>query len=204
MKRISILLYFAALFVLSACVSNKKGAEPEQELITPDLAFFNVKGPVHLLADSTFGHLCEFDKDGKLLTIDGRDPFTEEILREYNEETGAMIEHPLLVRDSLGQISQRMTIESETKYTLNEGHIVAETGAEADMLWTNDYEYDAEGRLAKETIRIWSIDEEPEQGETQTNEYTYETFDSFGNWTTRKNGDKVERRAITYYETAKK
>jgi len=201
MKRHILPFCLTALLVLSACISNKKQAAPER--IAPDLAFFDVKGPVHLLADSTCDRLCEFDKDGTLLTIDGRDPFTEELLREYIEETGAMIEHPRLGRDSLGQISLRGTVESETNYIWNNGRIVSETGVEESVEWANNYEYDADGRLVKCVMRIWSIDEDPEKGETYTSQYTYETFDNYGNWTSRKNGDNVEKRSITYYEDPK-
>ncbi len=201
MKKYFALLAFTSILAFSACNKEKKVEEPEP--IAPDLVFFDLKGPVHELTDLNNDMKYVFDKDGTLLTIDGRNPFNEELLREYNEETGIMIEHPRLNRDTVGQIVQQIMLEGEINYTWDDGHIVAEEGLEESMEWSSKYEYDAEGHLVKHTMQIWSVDEKPEDGETYTDEYVYDAFDSFGNWTSRKNKDNVETRAITYYEPTK-
>lgn len=200
MKKYTALMCFSALFTLSACFSNQKDEESDGS-IAPDLAFFELKGPVHELNDSTNEIKCIFDKDGTLLTIDDRNPFTEEHLREFDEDSRIMIEHPRYNRDSLGQISQLAMYDGEINFVWDEGHIVSATGEEASMEWTSTYEYDDDGRLVKHAMNIWAAGKNPEEGESYSDEYSYETFDSYGNWITRRNGDDLESRSITYYET---
>jgi len=201
MRKIIQLICFASLCILSACKGEKKAEEPER--FKPDLAFYGVKGPVHELTDINNEIKYVFDEEGNLLTIDGRNPFNEELLREYDEETGIMIEHPRLNRDSLGQIAEQFTLEGEIVYIWDNGHVIAETGVEESTEWSCSYEYDAEGRLIKHTVKIWSVDQEPKDGETFTDQYTYSTFDQYGNWLTRMNGEETESRSITYYESTK-
>lgn len=201
MKRIPSLIFLSLslLFLLSSCIWNKRDEAPEP--YTPDLIFFDLTGPVRTLTDVTEGVQYTFDEQGRLLTVDGRDPFSEELLREYDETEGIMIEHPRFNRDTLGQIVQRLSMEGEINYQWSDRRVVAETGSEEGTEWRAQYEYDAQGQLVKHTLRMWNDGDDPDQGEVFTDEYTYTEIDSHGNWIVRSNGSGFEFRRITYYDT---
>ena len=92
-------------------------------------------------------------------------------------------------RDNKG----RIIYMSREKYSYNsKGQVIKITGSGGGASYTTKYTYNAKGQVIKEIC----------DGEITT--YTYQAFDSYGNWTKRtaKTGRTrtVQTRTITYYE----
>lgn len=215
MKNIkSLLAACAVLLVFGACGNgqNPNGKEDNTETTvttSPDLAYFDLQGPVK----SCDG--VEFDRSGRIVSMDGYDPFAiDEPYRDYDTMTFEFAEYCKWSRDDQGQISSITCFEGLEEITWSDGRVAESMSyfESQKTLFVN--EYDAEGRLVKQTLYSGMEDEDVESKDDSmlfaTNEYTYLEFDSHSNWIRRNvkwsdaSSDYVneeeETRTIEYYE----
>lgn len=157
--------------------------------VTYDLAFYELHGPVHVLKEEY--HTITFDKDGKMISLDGYDPFTSDV---YGED----YEHSVIRfhRDSKGRISEQEAWEFLERYTWNGMKMVSSRWDSEGMWGVNTYIYNADGHLTTIKATESEIDSQPS---TSTYKITYLSYDDYGNWTARKSNGNVEKRTITYY-----
>ena len=207
MKNFKLLLSacMMVIFVLASCDNsqNKKDAK-EIVSITPDLAYWDLQGPVKHCNE------VEFDNQGTMVSIGGYDPFSIE--QAYREMDGDdFVEFSKWERDEVGHIASVTGVEGMSEYTWNDGRVVSAAGFEEGTVWKNDYEYDTVGRLVKLMEYIGGFeDEEDELPLWSTSEFSYLEFDSHGNWIRRavkvtmadmENTEEYEEtRTIEYYE----
>ena len=142
---------------------------------------FNLKGPVKAVYGK-YGAIWEFKENGTL----------------YSRGGAQIISNS---RDKLGRITyiDASAITEFFSYTYNQkGLLIKESYTGGNRGWqsTTKYTYNAKGQVIKE-VHI------EEDGYRTTTTYTYQKFDSYGNWIKRtaKVGRKstVETRTITYY-----
>ena len=199
MKNIKLLMAaYAMLLFFGACGNSQNQNQKEDNNTTtvttsPDLAFFELQGPVKSCLSvvtpngQSFEHV-EYDRSGKIISVDGYDPFTlEKPSSEYNEMTSTMEEQCQWSRDNQGQISDFDCEWSGASFTWANGHVSSIIRPHEDMMYKHEFEYDAEGRLIKQTV-YGGTDEELEADALALNyllEYTYLEFDDHGNWTRR-------------------
>ena len=143
---------------------------------------FNLKGPVKAVYGK-YGAIWEFKENGTLYLMEGVDIIIDS-------------------RDKLGRITSidASAIVSFYGYIYNQnGLLIKEnyTGGNRAYQSTKKYTYNSKGQVIKEVFST-------EDGYRITTTYTYQKFDSYGNWIKRtaKTGRKstVETRTITYYE----
>ena len=188
----------AMLLILGSCDNSQNQNQKENNNATtvttsPDLAFFELQGPVKSCLSvvapngQSFEHV-EYDRSGKIISVDGYDPFAlKEPSSEYNEMTSTMEEQCQWSRDNQGQISDFDCEWSGASFTWANGHVSSIIRPHEDMMYKHELEYDAEGRLVKQTV-YGGTDEELEADALALNyllEYTYLEFDDHGNWTRR-------------------
>ena len=143
---------------------------------------FGLKGPVKAVYDN-YGELWGFEEDGTLYSRLGFQIISDS-------------------RDKLGRITyiEASATTEFFSYTYNQkGLLIKESYTGGNRGWqsTKKYTYNSKGQVIKEVFS-------PEDGYRTTTTYTYQKFDSYGNWIKRtaKTGKKrtVETRTITYYE----
>ncbi|MBQ3606440.1 MAG: hypothetical protein II990_09370 [Muribaculaceae bacterium] len=170
----SLLLLVVAIFTLTTAF--------EASAKWTDRNTFNLKGPVKAIYDNYGDELWGFEKDGTLYSRGGVQIISNS-------------------RDKLGRITyiDASAITEFFSYTYNQkGLLIKESYTGGNRGWqsTTKYTYNAKGQVIKEV----HIDED---GYRTTTTYTYQKFDSYGNWIKRtaKTGRKstVETRTITYY-----
>ena len=145
--------------------------------------------------------------------MDGIDPFAlEEPWSELNEETSTMEDHCRWNRDDQGKIVSFDCDWSYANFTWKDGRVSSLMRSHEDLTYKHEFEYDAEGRLVKETLYNGTIDEveNDEMILERVIEYTYLDFDDHGNWTRRKErftdyeinyeDEEEVTRSIQYYE----
>lgn len=167
------------------------------ERVTPDLAFFELHGPVKTLKCGTYEtHTYKFDEEGNLEKIDGYNPFTVDIY-------SSGYENPIRYsRNSRGQITEEQGWESQRIYTWNGEHLSRSEGGAEGYSSTISYHYDGRGFMTYEDCNSeWYGGEECE---TYHISYTYIEIDHYGNWVERtavySNGRReTERRKIEYF-----
>lgn len=199
MKNIKLLMAACAmLLVMGSCGNGQKQNQKEDNntakvTVTPDLTFFELQGPVKncfgVVAPNgqSFEHV-EYDRSGKIISVDGEDPFTlEEPWSEVNEETSIMEDHCKWLRDDQGQIHSFYGEWTDADFTWEDGHVSLIWRNHEDMTYRHEFEYDAEGRLVKQTVYGGTIDEVEDNTMALywKIEYTYLEFDDHGNWTRR-------------------
>lgn len=215
MKNIkSLLAACAVLLVFGACgngqnVNEKEDNDKTMVTSTPDLAFFDLQGPVKIC------DMTGFDRSGKITFVNDYDPFAvDEPYRDFDTVTFDYSDICKWTRDSQGQISTIVCFEGIEKFTWSEGHVKESISYFENQKTLTVNEYDAEGRLVKQTMYNGMEDEDVESKDASTlfgtNEYKYLEFDSHGNWIRRNvkwtdaNVDYVdeqeETRRIEYYE----
>ncbi|MBQ0023143.1 MAG: hypothetical protein KBT29_07885 [Prevotellaceae bacterium] len=176
------------------------------DFVSPDLAFFDLKGHVHTLT-TNFGDEYVFDEKGTLLTVDGRDPFQGPDRKM--DEDGGFEELVGYERDKDGYIVTATTWESETRYIWDEGHVIREEIASEGMVGQLIKTYNEDGTIAY-TSESWlneGEEEEEVEGESEGGDYVeYSDYkkDSHGNWISCKCSFPEETvtktRKITYYD----
>lgn len=201
MKNIKLLLAVCATFLFGTCCN---GQQPNF-----DLVFCELQGPVKTC------DYYEFDRSGRLVSVDGIDPFTlESPTREFDTVTFDFTDVCKWIRNDKGQISTIECYEGIQEFTWSDGRVKESIAYfEAQKTLTVN-EYDAQGRIVKQTLYNGMEDEDVESKDDSmffaTIEYTYLEFDSHGNWIRRivKWSDPIsdyvdeqeEPRNIKYYE----
>ena len=184
----------ATLLVFSACDNNgqkqatKEDAKPiaQETTVTtsPDLVFFDLQGPVKRC------DLVEFDRNGKITSVDGQDPFAlEKPQRDMNDD-GEVVDYCRWTRDAQGQIDSILCYEYVDEYRWHDGRVTQVLSGYEGQLWLTDREYDADGRLVKTKQYEVVETEGPEEVNLMwVTEYTYLEFDDRGNCIRRKQTD---------------
>ena len=196
MKNIkSLLAACAVLLVFGACGNGQQKNEKEDnkeavEIITPDMVFYDLQGPVKScdIENGYYlfsGSRVEFDRSGVITLVDGRDPFA---VKEHNpDELSADDELEYdWSRDEKGQITSIAIGLTGKDYTWENGRLAPSyTGFHEDLVVKCELEYDAKGHVTKQTVYD-AIDADPEDVEWElyrVDEFTYLDFDNHGNWT---------------------
>ena len=216
MKKHSLLLAACTmLFVFGACDNNgqkqatKDDVKPVEQETTvttsPDLVFFDLQGPVKRC------DLVEFNRLGKVVSVDGQDPFALEEPRREMKEDGEVMDYCQWTRDAQDQIDYILCYEYVDEYRWYDGRVTQVLSSYEGQLWLTDLEYDDAGRLVKKTqYEVIEHEDAPEEiNNMWVTEITYLEFDDHGNWTRRKLTDTdqvveyvnetVETREIEYY-----
>ena len=227
MKNIKLLMAACVmLLVFGSCDNNQNQNQTKKEDVntttmttSPDLAFFELQGPVKSCDGvvtpngNSIGRV-EYDRSGKITSVDGEDPFAlEEPWSEVNEETSTMEDHCKWIRDDQGQISSFYGEWTDANFTWKDGHVSLIRRNHEDMTYRYELEYDADGRLVKQTVYGGTIDEVEDDTMALDHilEYTYLEFDDHGNWTRRiekwtdyefdfLNGEEEVARTIEYFQ----
>ena len=169
----SLLLLIVAIFTLTTAFDAK--AE------WTDRNTFGLNGPVkQVMGSNNYDEYLEFDENGDI------------VFEEDPNIYWAFIE-----RDNKG----RIIYISREEYTYNsKGQVIKVSFSGGGGTGTIKRTYNAKGQVIKEVLN----GEGPNgRRTTSTTTYSYQKFDSYGNWTKRtaKTGkkSKVETRTITYY-----
>ena len=191
MKKHGLLLAACAmLLVFGACDNNSQKQATKEDVeqtvqettvtTSPDLVFFELQGPVKRC------DLVEFDRNGKITSVDGQDPFAlEKPQRDMNDD-GEVVDYCRWTRDAQGQIDSILCYE----YMWHDGRVTQVLSGYEGQLWLTDREYDADGRLVKtKQYEVVETDGPEEVNLMWVTEYTYLEFDDHGNWTRRKQTD---------------
>lgn len=180
-----------------ASVEEDSRLENDRNLVnitTPDLAFFELHGPVKRMTErrESYSHTYEFDQKGNFVRLDGYDPFTVDI---YSYEPGEVTRYE---RDSQGRIVREGGYESGTEYTWKSDRVSGyEWGAES-LSGTIEYQYESStGRISSLYNTVMDLGEITD---TYYQYYTYGESDDYGNWLERSldNEGKTVRK-IEYY-----
>jgi hypothetical protein len=175
-------LTVSAAVMLMAC-----GAKQSQN-VAYDLAFYGLKGDVKKMDK------IEFDQNGKITLVDGKNLFELETpQRSYNEETGEFTDVEKWTRDDKGRIISQRAIEYEQIYVWEGSQIVRDTTYCEGQIFLTNYEYDKDGNRVKNTTIMCQDNGKFEFEPCNVIEFTYKEFDSHNNWTkcTVKNKDAV-------------
>ena len=227
MKKIHLLLAACAmLVVMGSCGNSQNQSQNQNEVndeglifVSSDLAFFELHGHVkscNYAVDPTGQHFdcVEYDRSGKIISVDGYNPFElEEPWSELNEETSTMEDHCQWNRDDHGQIATYYCDWSGATFTWTKGLPSSVIRSHEDMMYKYELEYNSNGNLVKQTV-YGGTDEELEDNTMALDhilEYTYLEFDDQGNWIRRiekwtdaeldfLNGEEEFTRSIEYYK----
>lgn len=174
----------------------QKDSLERAQRITPDLAFFNLHGPVKSLKE--FDNVYIFDENGKLVKANGKNPFDGDPYE--NNDFGS--NDIYMKRGKDGRISEEQGWESVTEYTWEGDRLVGYHGyGEGAYEWQGKYTYGEDGLIAS----VKSKEGDAESGSTSTvvnSTYKYLEKDEYGNWTKLKvtaSDNSVRTRTITYY-----
>lgn len=167
---------------------------------TPDLALYNLHGPVRvLIADQS---VIYFDEDGHLISLDGHDPFDGEGPTRVMMEDGSFMDVPKFKRNEQGQIAEQEMMESYTRFTWQDNRLACDEGEGEGMRWLNTYEYSADGMLNKLTERYCDVDMDVTKIKPVITTYQVTEKDHHGNWFRRLffcNGSEGENYREIYY-----
>jgi hypothetical protein len=134
--------------------------------------------------------VVEFDRNGKITSVDGQDPFAlEKPQRDMNDD-GEVVDYCRWTRDAQGQIDSILCYEYMDEYRWHDGRVTQVLSGYEGQLWLTDREYDADGRLVKtKQYEVVETDGPEEVNLMWVTEYTYLEFDDRGNWIRRKQTD---------------
>jgi len=158
-----------------------------------ELGLFDLRGPVQKCVtkfSSGMTQTLTFNKKGFWLTEDGR---TLKKIYQGDDRKNSII------RDRAGRIIRGTREYAYDNIEYNANGLVKSWSFESGVC-VEEYEYDADGHVAKQTTTL-----EGEMGSDEPNEVTVRTFtiiatDQHGNWTQRKdNTGAIDKRTITYY-----
>lgn len=216
MKKHDLLMAVCAmLLVFGACGNGQKPETKEDGSETPqgttqvnaestisDLAFFDLQGPVK----SCDGVV--FDRAGRVVTVDGIDPFSIDGPYRDIDSTGEFAEYCQWSRDDQGNIACLYCVESINNYEWENGRVVGENGSGEGIDWVVKYQFNPEGRVIK--LFTYYVNEEGTQELHMETHFEYLKFDDHGNWIQRNmkyydvqigyNYEDVSTRSIEYYE----
>ena len=207
MKNFKLLLAACAmLLVFGACGNsqNQKENEDATEVTktSTDLAFFDLQGPVK----SCDG--VEFDRSGRIVTVDGIDPFAIDGPYRDIDTTGDVKEYCQWIRDDEGNIASLYCVESINNYEWEDGRVIGENGSGEGIDWVVKYQFNPEGRVIG--ICTYYVNEEGALELNIETRFEYLEFDDHGNWIRRNmkyfdvtidyNYEEEQTRTIEYYE----
>lgn len=153
-----------------------------------DLAFYGLHGHVKTLKADY--QLVEFDENGNVQKVDGKDPFNA----SYEDQGDSYYS---LSRNEEGYLSTETGWEWSTDYTWKDGRIVSYYNVAETWTTKATYTYDDEGNLIEEKGTSSEYEGDTEKFRYK---YTYTKRDVMGNWTERKSNNGNKTRVITYYE----
>lgn len=199
------------IIILSSCSSSPK-QEPSKKkqptpikqtedlsnpLVTPDLTFFELKGPIKCLLgnyyylgsdkyDSIF-----FDREGTLSAI-------------YISGIGSRLKSPYVTEDNFrgyfrdkktGQFYGFNGFDGQEDYEWRNGRVYvrkyrSEGHTTFDTLYYND-----RGQLRKRISVCWGAEDQPDW--TDAAEYKYQVIDKYGNWTRRM---EIRQQSAVYHD----
>lgn len=202
-------LLLLSIFILSSCSSpqpkpTKKEPVPQKEtedlrnpLVTPDLTFFELKGPIKCLLgnyyylgsdkyDSIF-----FDREGFLSAI-------------YISGIGSRLKSPYASEDNFrgyfrdektGQFSRFNGFDGQEDFYWENGRVhVRRYWAEGHTTFDTLY-YNDRGQLRKRISVCWGAEDQPDW--TDAAEYKYQVIDKYGNWTRRM---EIRQQSAVYHD----
>lgn len=178
----------------SGDITTTETAEPEELKTTPDLTFFELKGPVKKVSCNYYEPKVgykksySFDEEGNLITPNGikisRSNGNIKTVKYYDDITGQWL--------------------SETFSVNSGGRVTCQSGVGPDGGGDSYYNYDSDDKLTSIT-HYYSIEGESEKS---SQKFKYKKFDDYGNWTKRvathyiegyEHESYTETRTITYY-----
>jgi hypothetical protein len=160
------------------CKDTLKHVAVPIQTVNYDLAFYGLKGDVKKM------NKIEFDQNGKITLIDGKNLFELETpQRSYNEETGEFTDVEKWTRDDKGRIISQRAIEYEQIYVWKGSQIVRDTVYCEGQIFLTNYEYDKDGNRVKCTTVMCEDNGEFKFEPSDFLEFTYKDFDSHNNWT---------------------
>lgn len=167
----------AAATLLSSCNGGNVPTETSQkaEQKTPDLTFFQVKGPVKKITQ--FGYTIEFNKEGNLTSINSINPFELEDAQRTLNDDGSFTDIAKMERNDKGQIIKETAISFANTYTWENNLVVKVEGADEGELYTTLYSYNEEGDLI--CLSTQSV------GGSDNCLFSGFKKDKHGNWTSR-------------------
>lgn len=172
----------------------------DYEVQSCDLNFFEAKGQVKSIRLDDYEFL-EFSEDGELLRVDGYDAFRvmgpTRVCADADCTTFTDVQ--AFTRDANGRISRQAMLEYIAEYTTDAGgRILRATNYGEGGQGLLIYHYDDKGLLTRQ--EEYAVDEEGHRYDPTIYTYTYLSFDSHGNWTSRRNSEGlVTNRTIVYY-----
>ena len=161
---------------------------------TPDLAFFEVHGPVKkvVLKTKDYTSVYEFDEEGTLKKLDGYNPFTIDV---YSNSSG---DYTGYKKDGKGRIVEATGWESHTNYSWNSERPSGCNWSSGPYEGKQRYDYDSRGFKVREFCEEQFYD--GTEYESWTRNYTYNNVDEYGNWKSQKdNVGNTVTRTIVYY-----
>ncbi|MBP5326310.1 MAG: hypothetical protein J6Y98_00165 [Bacteroidales bacterium] len=155
-------------------VESTSEDEAQTPLVTPDLAFFELKGPVKKVTVDKILTI-EFDQNGNMTKHSGEFSFK---------------------RDKQGRIAQMEGYENYITYKWNGDKLVGTESAAEGSMMEEVYTYDERGFVVKIKHTV--------DGDVEYETLTYSNLDNYGNWTKRTSkgyeyGRGSATRIIEYY-----
>lgn len=210
MKKLLAIVSIIALALSSCANHNSSDSDSaENDMLSNDLRYYRLHGQVQKVVYSDTGLVIEFDKDGKLVSFNGYNPFCE--TKEDNDSTSNVYAPSSFIRDEEGRISIIKTATTVNNYTWENGLVVMDEGEGENMKWTCSYEHDANGNAIYEyDVYTDNLGKELSRGTTS---YTILNTDDHGNWIERsakytpdhvtaddrESGPFHQKREIIYY-----
>lgn len=167
------------------------------DFTSPDLAFFQLKGHVHFLY--AYPSVYEFDREGRLLKVDGEDPY-DEVRREFDDETDYFNEVTKLTSEN-GIIVEERAMEWYNDVKWKDGLVVEKSGQGEGMIFRHIFVYNDQGELTWSKEKMWNDGDDEDSEDTTIEEYTYRILkrDNRGNWTLRMCNEMEQKRLLVYY-----
>lgn len=153
-----------------------------------DLSFFELHGHVKTL-ETEYGTM-KFDKEGTLISVNGKDPFIEREVEgdDYLKYTRVA-----------GFIVKEERLETTMEYVWQDGRLASSSWVSESWIGQETYKYNEKGMLVEMTTNQQDFGELPE---VVVGKYSYDEFDDHHNWLQRTitaNDVTVEERKIEYY-----
>ena len=142
--------------------------------MSPDLAFFGLHGQVKKMTE--FGSEYEFDKNGKLIKVDGK-PASQRY-----------------IRDGQGRIVRLDGFEFSESFLWNSGRLSGSEAMGDVLIDSESYTYDERGYIVK-------IKQHTVYDEVSYKTFIYSDIDKFGNWRSRTDNEGIiTTRIIEYFQ----
>lgn len=173
--------------------STTETSTTDASFSSPDLTFFELKGPVKSVSCNYYESKVGFKKS-----------YSFSSNGQLNTPNGIKIKRKNGIISSVGYYDSDLASWMNEEFTTSsDGKVLSETGQGIDGGGTSRYSYNSKGHVTKNTYS-GAIEGEPYN---YVATYTYKSFDQYGNWTKRVITSKdsygtetsLETRTITYY-----